>query len=82
MKIRKRNKNKMKYAPRRRGDNTSRSDAVYYEDWCCRQCYFDWGHGFEKRHLFNHPYTESNYLGLLKKYWKTFVVYYADDYDG
>ena len=71
MKIRKRNKNKMKYAPRYRGNGPNRKNVLYYEDSCCRGCYWDWGHAFMQRHLYKHDCTESNYLGLLKKYWKT-----------
>mgnify|MGYP000196810935 CR=1 FL=1 len=81
MKIRKRNKNRMKYAPMHRGLNTQRKGAIYYTDWCCRECYFDWGHGWERRQMYTHDCTESNYLGLLKKYWKSSKPDYFGDFE-
>lgn len=80
MKVRKRNKDKMRYAPKVRGRAPYRKDATHYEDFCCKTCYWDWGVGFDRKHLYKHECTESNYLGLLKKYWKTSIVdYFADE---
>lgn len=80
MKIRKRNKDKMKYAPRLRGNGPYRKNTIYYDDSCCRSCYWDWGHAFENRQMYKHDCTESNYLGLLKKYWRTSVVTQYEQY--
>lgn len=63
---------KMRYATRYRGYiATYRKDATYFEDWCCQSCYWDWGHG---RKLYKHGCPESNYFGLLKKYWKSSAI--------
>jgi len=52
--------------------------AVYYHWYCCEQCYFDWGRYFEKAHLYKHHCSESNFKGLLKKYWKPDGPDYSD----
>lgn len=77
MKIRKRMKDRMKYAPMYKSvENTSRT-RLYFNNYCCRSCFFDWGIGitylFEGRSrlCYKHEFTESNYKGLLKKHWKT-----------
>lgn len=67
MRVGKRTKQKLKYAPRF-GDN-QRSGVIYYKDYCCKGCYFDWGRWFEKRHMYQHDAAQSNYEGILKKYW-------------
>lgn len=77
MKIRTRNKDKMRYAPKWRHGAPYRKDAVYYEDSCCKGCYWDWGHSFTQRHRYKHGCIYSNYMGLLKKYWVSSIV----DYD-
>lgn len=75
MNIRQRKKKLLKYVPRHMPEvqyldsRRPRKDAVYYRDWCCKGCYFDWGRGFEGRHLYKHNCAQSNYEGLLKKYW-------------
>lgn len=72
MNIRKQRKEKLKHVVRNvRYDDQCRprKGMVYYQDYCCRSCYFDWGRGFELRHLYKHNSAESNYDGLLKKYW-------------
>lgn len=79
MKIRKKNKDKMRYAPKWRGTAPGRKDGLYYEDFCCKGCFWDWGFGFAAQHLYKTECTESNYLGHLKKNWKTSRIdYFAD----
>lgn len=81
MKIRKRNKDKMRYAPMYLGKiATGRKDGVYYEDYCCKECFWDWGVGFSgKRFRYKHEYTESNNKGILKKYWKSsYIDHFAE----
>lgn len=79
MKIRKRNKDRMRYAPRWRGGAPGRKDGLYYEDFCCQGCFWDWGHAFAAQHMYKHDSTESNYLGYLKKNWKSSRIdYFAD----
>lgn len=70
----------MRYAPRRLGKQARpRPDGLYYEDFCCSGCFWDWGVGFARAHLYKHDCTESNYRGLLKKYWKPSYDYFADE---
>lgn len=69
MKIRKRNKDKMRYAPKWLGSTVGRKDGIYYNDYCCKTCFWDWGFGFANQHLYKTDCTESNYLGYLKKNW-------------
>ena len=75
MNIRQRKKKLLKYAPRHVSEvqymnsRRPRKDAVYYRDWCCKMCYFNFGRGFVGRHLYKHDSAQSNYEGLLKKYW-------------
>ena len=74
---------KMRYAPRYRGNiATYRKDATYFENQCCSDCYWDWGHCWERRQLYKHEFTYSNYCGILKKYWVSSCINYAEDYDG
>ena len=84
MNIRQRKKKLLKYIPRRstheltyNGEFRPRNNALYYKDYCCKGCYFDWGRWFEKKHMYRHDAAQSNYEGLLKKYW----VYPQDYYD-
>jgi hypothetical protein len=78
MNIRKQRKEKLKHVIRDSryevtmdGRYRPRRNAVYFQDYCCRSCYFDWGRGFEQRSMYKHNSAESNYDGLLKKYWKS-----------
>lgn len=84
MNHRQRKKKLLKYVPRRstheatyNGEFRPRDKALYYKDYCCKDCYFDWGRWFEKRHMYKHEAARSNYEGLLKKYWVP-VDYYKD----
>ena len=70
----------MRFAPRYRHGAPWRKDALYYDAYCCETCYWDWGRGFENRHLFKHDCAQSNYDGLLKKYWKTSKIDYFAEY--
>lgn len=86
MRVGKRTKHKLKYAPRQSkhevtidGRYRPRDNALYYKDYCCRGCYFDWGRWFEKRHMYQHDCAESNYDGLLKKYWVSPSDYREED---
>lgn len=73
MNIRKQRKRKLSFVVRSsryvEGQRRPRKHAIYYQDYCCRMCYFDWGRGFEVRHQYKHNSAESNYDGILKKYW-------------
>jgi hypothetical protein len=69
-------KNQLRHIPRWRHSAPYRKDAIYYENYCCEQCYWHWGWAFESRHAYKTDCRESNYLGLLKKYWKSSVVDY------
>lgn len=73
----------MRYAPKWHNKATpiARRDGVYYEDYCCRGCFWDWGIGFAELHLYKHDCNESNYLGKLKKYWKTSAIDYFSELD-
>jgi len=72
MNIRRQRKKKLALLPREDNYSTPRprKKALYYRDYCCKQCYFDWGRWFAKHHMYLHDCAESNYQGLLKKYWK------------
>lgn len=75
MNIRKQRKRKLKFVPRQDSYVDSffkrkRKDAVYFRDWCCKECYFQWGRYWELKHLYKHDYAQDNYDGKLKKYWK------------
>lgn len=74
MNIRKRLKRKLKTIPRsireiQYLEDTPRKNGLYYNSYCCKSCYFDWGRWFEKKHMYKHDSAQSNYDGLLKKYW-------------
>ena len=88
MRVSKRLKQKLKYLPRRHfeydenGDRTKpRKNALYFHYWCCKECYFDWGRWFEKKHMYKHEFGYANYMGLLKKYWKNYEVNYGSTDD-
>lgn len=68
MRVGKRTKQKLKYAPRY--GESQRKSGLYYKNYCCKDCYFDWGRWFEQQHMYQHDAAQSNYDGLLKKYWK------------
>ncbi len=75
MNIRKRLKNKLKLLPRYSDHQATKSrrprkNATYFSDWCCSQCYWDWGRGWDGHYKYRHNCAKSNYDGLLKKYWK------------
>jgi hypothetical protein len=44
-----------------------RRSATYFENWCCRNCFFWWGPG-ARRH--KHGFAQSNFDGALKTHWK------------
>jgi hypothetical protein len=76
MNQRQRVKQKLKHIPRYShhevtsdGRFRPRKNVLYYQDFCCKGCYFDWGRGFISKHLYKHNCAESNYDGLLKQYW-------------
>ena len=76
MKIRKLKKLRMitlRHAPKWHNEAglRSRKDGIYYENYCCRDCYWSWGWSFENRHCYKTDCRESNYRGLLKKYWRS-----------
>ena len=76
MKIRKLAKiqqDRIRYAPKWHGTATSRArkDGLYYEAYCCADCFWYWGIDFAQAFNYNHEYTESNYRGALKKYWRS-----------
>lgn len=76
MNISKRLKRKLKYIPRYNPNNdfVPRKDHLYYNQYCCRGCYFGWGRLFEKKHLYKHESAESNYDGIRKEYWVDYDV--------
>jgi len=70
MRVGQKAKEKMRYAPRYASDSANRrEDGVYYNDWCCSGCYWDWGRSWSGQNLHNHGSAYSNYQGILKKYW-------------
>lgn len=81
MNFKKRAKLKMRYAPRFLGTAPYRKDGTFFEDYCCNTCYWDWGHGFANQHRYKHSCTQSNYFGLLKKYWVSSAIDYSYDED-
>ncbi len=68
------------YTPTGEEIKRPRKTAIYYPDWCCQNCYFDWGRWFEKRTMYKHNSAYANYKGLLKKYWKNYD--YAKEDEG
>jgi hypothetical protein len=44
-----------------------RQNATYFEDWCCRDCFFWWGRGAAKH---KHGFAQSNFDGALRPFWK------------
>lgn len=64
-------KDKLRYTPKPRNGAPRRKDGIYYEDYCCSTCFWDWGwtwaDGFGN---FSHNCTQDNYKGKLKKYWQ------------
>lgn len=81
MKVRLRNKDRMQYAPRHRGDAPYRATGMFYENYCCKDCFWHWGTGFGGRPLHKHDCGESNYNGALKKYWKTSSINYFEEFE-
>jgi hypothetical protein len=81
MNRRQRKKIALRHAPRMRNGASGRKDGIYFEDYCCPTCYWDWGWAFAGRNKYKTDCTESNYLGLLKKYWKTSQHDYFKEYD-
>jgi len=80
---RQRKKLTLRHCPRWLNNAPRRKDGLYFEDWCCEQCYWDWGWSFEGRHCYKTDCRESNYKGLLKKYWKSSDIdYFANVIDG
>jgi hypothetical protein len=73
MNRRQRKKLTLKHAPRWHGKATTpaRKEGIYFENYCCAECYWKWGWSFENRHCYKTDCKESNYKGLLKKYWKS-----------
>lgn len=71
MRVGEKSKAKMRFVPRYKSDQASRRpEGVYYNDWCCSTCYWDWGRSWEGKHGYNHKCAHSNFQGLLKKHWK------------
>jgi hypothetical protein len=67
-------KRKLRFIPRLLNevqylDARPRKNAVYFRDFCCDMCYFDWGRWFAKQHMYKHDSAFHNYHGILKKYW-------------
>ena len=79
MNIRRQRKDRMRYAPRYRRSAPYRKDGMFYEDYCCQSCFWDWGVGFGAQPLHNHDSGESNYNGALKKYWRSSYIDYFKD---
>lgn len=72
----------MRHAPRWLGNQARpRADGVYYEHWCCKDCFWDWGVLFGGRPQYRHEFTESNHRGLLKQHWKTSRIDYFTNED-
>lgn len=84
MKVRKLHKQRLKNLPRASYHQNSerqrpRNDATYFSDYCCKQCYFDWGRWFDKKFRYQHDSAKSNSAGILKQYWKLDDPYYDED---
>lgn len=84
MKVRKLHKQRLKNLPRASYHQNSesrrpRETATYFSDYCCQQCYFDWGRFFDRKFRYQHNSAKSNSAGILKQYWKLDDPYYDED---